>query len=35
MAETADSKVLEAVGKEIAEDAKAKLEAAGAEVVLQ
>jgi large subunit ribosomal protein L7/L12 len=35
MAETADSKVLEAVGKEIAEDAKAKLEAAGAEVELQ
>ncbi len=35
MAETADSKVLEAVGKEIAEDAKAKLEAAGAEVELK
>jgi large subunit ribosomal protein L7/L12 len=35
MAETADSKVLEAVGKEIAEDAKAKLEVAGAEVELQ
>jgi large subunit ribosomal protein L7/L12 len=35
MAETADSKVLEAVGKEIAEDAKSKLEAAGAEVELQ
>ena len=35
MAETADSKVLEGVGKEIAQDAKEKLEAAGAEVVLQ
>ena len=35
IAETADSKVLEAVGKEIAEDAKSKLEAAGAEVELQ
>ncbi len=35
MAETADSKVLEAVGKDIAMDAKEKLEAAGAEVVLQ
>jgi len=35
MAETADSKVLEAVGKDIAQDAKEKLEAAGAEVVLQ
>ncbi len=35
MAETADSKVLEAVGKEIAEDAKSKLEAAGAEVELK
>ncbi|MFZ3071214.1 MAG: 50S ribosomal protein L7/L12 [Anaerolineaceae bacterium] len=35
MAETADSKVLEAVSKEVANDAKAKLEAAGAEVVLQ
>ncbi len=35
MAETADSKVLEGVGKEIAEDAKEKLEAAGAEVELQ
>lgn len=34
MAETADSKVLEAVGKDIAQDAKEKLEAAGAEVVL-
>lgn len=35
MAETADSKVLEGVGKDIAQDAKEKLEAAGAEVVLQ
>ncbi len=35
MAEAADSKVLEAVSKEVANDAKAKLEAAGAEVVLQ
>ena len=35
MAETADSKVLEAVGKDIAQDAKEKLEAAGAEVELQ
>jgi large subunit ribosomal protein L7/L12 len=35
MAETADSKVLEAVGKEVAQDAKEKLEAAGAEVELQ
>jgi large subunit ribosomal protein L7/L12 len=35
MAETADSKVLEAVGKDIAHDAKEKLEAAGAEVVLK
>lgn len=34
MAEAADSKVLEAVGKDVANDAKAKLEAAGAEVVL-
>jgi large subunit ribosomal protein L7/L12 len=32
VAETADSKVLEAVGKEAAEDAKSKLEAAGATV---
>jgi large subunit ribosomal protein L7/L12 len=32
MAETPDSKVLEAVGKDIAMDAKEKLEAAGAEV---
>ena len=35
MAETADSKILEAVGKDIANDAKEKLEAAGAEVVLK
>jgi large subunit ribosomal protein L7/L12 len=35
MAETADSKVLEAVGKEVAMDAKEKLEAAGAEVELK
>ncbi|MGI6250821.1 MAG: 50S ribosomal protein L7/L12 [Anaerolineaceae bacterium] len=35
MAETADAKVLEAVGKDVANDAKAKLEAAGAEVVLE
>ena len=34
MAETADSKVLEAVGKDIAQDAKEKLEGAGAEVEL-
>jgi large subunit ribosomal protein L7/L12 len=34
LAETADAKVLEAVGKEAAEDAKSKLEAAGASVVL-
>ena len=34
MAETADSKVLEAVGKDIAQDAKEKLEAAGAKVEL-
>ncbi len=34
MAETPDAKVLEAVGKDVANDAKAKLEAAGAEVVL-
>jgi len=34
LAETADAKVLEAVSKEVANDAKAKLEAAGAEVVL-
>ncbi len=31
MAETADGKVMEAVGKDAAEDAKAQLEAAGAE----
>jgi len=35
LAETADGKVLEAVGKDVAADAKAKLEAAGAEVVLK
>ncbi len=35
MAEGADSKILEAVGKDIAQDAKEKLEAAGAEVALQ
>ncbi len=35
MAETADSKILEAVGKDVANDAKEKLEAAGAEVVLE
>jgi large subunit ribosomal protein L7/L12 len=35
MAETEGSKVLEAVGKDIANDAKEKLEAAGAEVELQ
>jgi large subunit ribosomal protein L7/L12 len=35
LAETADSKVLEAVGKDIANDAKEKLEAAGAEVELK
>jgi len=34
LAETADAKVLEAVTKEVANDAKAKLEAAGAEVAL-
>ena len=34
MAETPDAKVLEAVGKDVANDAKAKLGAAGAEVVL-
>ncbi len=34
MAETADSKVLTGVAKETAEDAKKKLEEAGAEVVL-
>ncbi|QRN82340.1 50S ribosomal protein L7/L12 [Chloroflexota bacterium] len=35
MAESADSKILEAVGKDIANDAKEKLEAAGAEVELK
>jgi large subunit ribosomal protein L7/L12 len=35
MAETPDSKVLEAVGKDIAHDAKEKLEAAGAKVELK
>ena len=35
LAETADAKVLEAVGKESAEDAKSKLEAAGATVALE
>jgi len=35
MAETPDSKVLEAVGKDIAQDAKEKLETAGAKVELQ
>jgi large subunit ribosomal protein L7/L12 len=35
MAETNDSKVLEAVGKDVAQDAKEKLEAAGAEVELK
>ena len=35
MAETPDSKVLEAVGKDVANDAKEKLEAAGAVVELQ
>jgi large subunit ribosomal protein L7/L12 len=35
MAETADSKVLTAVSKEAAEDAKSKLAAAGADVVVQ
>jgi large subunit ribosomal protein L7/L12 len=34
MAETADSKVLEAVGKDVANDAAAKLKEAGAEVVV-
>jgi large subunit ribosomal protein L7/L12 len=34
LAETPDSKVLEGVGKDAAEDAKAKLEAAGAVVVM-
>jgi len=35
MAETEGSKVLEAVGKDVANDAKEKLEAAGAEVELK
>lgn len=35
MAEGTDSKILEAVGKDIAQDAKEKLEAAGAKVELQ
>ncbi len=35
LAETPDSKVLEGVGKDVANDAKAKLEAAGAKVELQ
>jgi large subunit ribosomal protein L7/L12 len=35
VAETPDSKVLEAVGKEAANDAKAKLEAAGAVIEVQ
>ena len=35
MAETANAKVLEAVTKEVANDAKAKLEAAGADVGLE
>lgn len=35
LAETADSKILEAVGKDIANDAKEKLVAAGAEVELK
>jgi len=35
MAETEGSKVLEAVGKDVAQDAKEKLEAAGAEVELK
>ena len=34
MAETADAKVLEAVGKDVANDAVAKLKEAGAEVVM-
>jgi len=34
MAETADTKILEAVGKDVANDAKEKLEAAGAVVEL-
>ncbi len=35
LAESADSKILEAVGKDVANDAKEKLEAAGAEVELK
>jgi len=35
LAETADSKILEAVGKDVANDAKEKLVAAGAEVELK
>lgn len=35
MAETADAKVLEAVGKDVATDAVAKLKEAGADVVMQ
>jgi len=35
LAETAGARVLEATGKEAAQDAKAKLEAAGADVVLE
>lgn len=35
IAETPDSKILEAVGKDIAQDAKEKLEGAGAEVELK
>lgn len=35
LAETSDAKVLEAVGKESAEDAKSKLEAAGATIALE
>lgn len=35
MAETAGAKVLEAAGKDAAQDAKAKLEAAGADVTLE
>ncbi|NLA43920.1 ribosomal protein L7/L12, partial [Candidatus Saccharibacteria bacterium] len=34
MAETADAKVLEAVGKDVANDAAAKLKEAGAEVAV-
>ncbi len=35
MAESADSKILEAVGKDVAQDAKEKLETAGAQVELK